>query len=151
MARQTHFSTSVYRRTTLLPVPPHGVKVNRALTRSVPARSSLRIPALVGLSVIVVVPADATSFTDLFNRDRPTGRTTSLPAPATATSTLILPVLGLAVPFGATVKRPPALMSLTSTVPASVPSDFHSSDPRAPSVAAKNNVPRTPVREDGYL
>ena len=36
---------------------------------------------------------------------------------------------------------------MTRTVPASVPSDFHSSSPWVPSSAVKNNVPPTPVRE----
>ena len=43
----------------------------------------------------------------------------------------------------------PGLMSLTRTVPASVPSDFHSSRPWVPSSAVKNNVPPTPVRDVG--
>ena len=86
-------SLSVYRRTTLLPVPPHGVNVNRALTRSLPSCLRILIPALVGLSVIVVAPAEVTSCTDVLNRDPPTGRTTSLPAPATATLAVNVPSL----------------------------------------------------------
>ena len=38
------------------------------------------------------------------------------------------------------------LMSLTSTVPAAVPSLFHSSTPCVPSLAVKNSVPLTFVR-----
>ena len=41
------------------------------------------------------------------------------------------------------------LMSLTRTVPAAVPSDFHSSVPLVPSLAEKNSVPPTFVRFDG--
>ena len=37
-------------------------------------------------------------------------------------------------------------MSLTRTVPAAVPSLFHSSSPVVPSLAAKNSVPLTFVR-----
>ena len=149
--RHTHLNLNVYRRITLLPVPPHGVKMNRALTRSWPSRLRILSPALVGLSVIVVVPAESTSRTDHFSfpTDPPTGRATSLPAPATSTLSLNVPLLVSACPFAATLNPPPALMSLTRTVPASVPSDFHSSDPRVPSSAAKNNVPPTPVREEG--
>ena len=40
----------------------------------------------------------------------------------------------------------PGLMSLTRTVPASVPSLFHSSLPLTPSSAEKNSVPPTAVR-----
>ena len=40
-------------------------------------------------------------------------------------------------------------MSLTRTVPASVPSLFHSSAPWSPSSAAKNSVPFTAVRLSG--
>jgi hypothetical protein len=40
-------------------------------------------------------------------------------------------------------------MSLTRTVPDSVPSDFHSSWPWVPSSAVKNNLPPTAVREEG--
>ena len=40
-------------------------------------------------------------------------------------------------------------MSLTRTVPAAVPSLFHSSVPCVPSLAAKNSVPLTFVRLDG--
>lgn len=129
IGRHTHLILSVYWRITLVPVPPHGVKVNRAVTRSRPTCLRILIPALVGLSVIVVVPAEATSRTDHFSfpADPSTGRTTNLPAPATATLTVNVPVLVSAVPFEATVNLPPALMSLTITVPASVPSDFHSS------------------------
>ena len=42
----------------------------------------------------------------------------------------------------------PGRMSLTSTVPASVPSLFHSSYPCTPSLAVKNSVPFTLVRPD---
>jgi len=38
-------------------------------------------------------------------------------------------------------------MSLTRTVPALVPFDFHSSRPWVPSSVLKNNVPPTEVRE----
>ena len=38
------------------------------------------------------------------------------------------------------------MISLTSTVPAAVPSLFHSSVPWVPSLALKNNVPLTFVR-----
>src|SRR5690242_8314927 len=41
------------------------------------------------------------------------------------------------------------LMSLTITVPAVVPSDFHSSLPWVPSSAAKNSFPTTSVKPDG--
>ena len=41
-------------------------------------------------------------------------------------------------------------MSLTRTVPAAVPSLFHSSTPCVPSSAAKNSVPFTFVRSLGY-
>ena len=44
---------------------------------------------------------------------------------------------------------PPGLMSLTRTVPAAVPSLFHSSAPCVPSSAAKNSVPLTFVRSLG--
>ena len=127
--------------------------MNRALTRRWPSRLRILSPALVGLSVIVVVPAESTSRTDLFSfpTDPPTGRATSLPAPATSTLTLNVPLLVSACPLEATVNAPPALMSLTRTVPALVPSDFHSSDPWVPSSAAKNNLPPTPVREEGTL
>ena len=40
----------------------------------------------------------------------------------------------------------PEQMSLTSTVPAAVPSLFHSSSPLVPSLAMKNSVPSTSVR-----
>ena len=40
----------------------------------------------------------------------------------------------------------PGLMSLTRTVPAAVPSLFHSSRPFVPSSAVKNSVPLTSVR-----
>ena len=43
----------------------------------------------------------------------------------------------------------PGLMSLTMTVPASVPSLFHSSRPWVPSLAVKNSVPLTFVRALG--
>ena len=43
------------------------------------------------------------------------------------------------------------LMFLTRTVPALVPSDFHSSRPWVPSLAAKNNRPPMAVREEGWL
>jgi hypothetical protein len=42
-------------------------------------------------------------------------------------------------------------MSLTRTVPALVPSDFHSSRPWVPSSAVKNNVPRTSAKSEGLL
>ena len=42
-------------------------------------------------------------------------------------------------------------MSLTRTVPASVPSVFHSSRPWVPSSAVKNSVPPTSVRYVGPL
>ena len=45
--------------------------------------------------------------------------------------------------------RAAGLMSLTSTVPAAVPSLFHSSQPVVPSSAAKNSVPFTFVRLRG--
>src|SRR5262249_26859185 len=41
---------------------------------------------------------------------------------------------------------PPGKMSLTSTVPAAVPSLFHSSVPCVPSLAVKNSVPLTLVK-----
>ena len=44
----------------------------------------------------------------------------------------------------------PAFISLTMTVPASVPSLFQSSVPLTPSFAAKNSMPLTFVKEDGY-
>ena len=40
-------------------------------------------------------------------------------------------------------------MSLTRTVPDPLPFDFHSSWPWTPSLAVKNNVPPTAVREEG--
>ena len=40
----------------------------------------------------------------------------------------------------------PGSMSLTRTVPAAVPSLFHSSSPCVPSSAVKNSVPLTFVR-----
>ena len=42
-------------------------------------------------------------------------------------------------------------MSLTRTVPAAVPSLFHSSAPFVPSLAVKNSVPLTFVRLLGEL
>ena len=45
-----------------------------------------------------------------------------------------------------TSRRLPGLMSLTRTVPAAVPSLFHSSAPLTPSLAVKNSVPSTMVR-----
>src|SRR5262245_60953825 len=42
-------------------------------------------------------------------------------------------------------------MSLTRTVPASVPFDFHSSRPWTPSLAVKKTSPPTSVRESGLL
>ena len=41
-------------------------------------------------------------------------------------------------------------MFLTSTVPARLPSDFHSSTPWVPSSAEKNTRPPTSVNEWGY-
>ena len=52
VVRTTHCNLSVYWRVTLLPGPPHGVKMNRALTRRWPSRLRILSPALVGLSVI---------------------------------------------------------------------------------------------------
>ena len=43
----------------------------------------------------------------------------------------------------------PGLMSLTSTVPAAVPSLFHSSAPAVPSVALKKTAPPTPTKLAG--
>ena len=43
------------------------------------------------------------------------------------------------------------LMSLTRTVPAVVPSVFHSSLPWTPSSAAKNSVPPTRRQDEGPL
>ena len=45
----------------------------------------------------------------------------------------------------------PGLMSLTRTVPALVPSDFHSSRPWMPSSAVKNSVPPTSTNSEGTL
>jgi parallel beta-helix repeat protein len=45
----------------------------------------------------------------------------------------------------------PGKMSLTSTVPAAVPSLFHSSPPCVPSLAEKNSVPFTFVRDEGAV
>src|SRR5262249_4249747 len=44
----------------------------------------------------------------------------------------------------------PGLRSLTSTVPAAVPSLFHSSRPCVPSSAVKNSLPLTSVSHQGY-
>ena len=99
----------MYRRVTLLPVPPHGVKMKRALTQRWPSRLRILSPTLVGLSVTLVLPAESTSRTDLFSfpTDRPAGRTTSLPAPATTTLTLNVPLLVLAFPLGRPQTRRP--------------------------------------------
>ncbi len=103
-ARRAHFSFRVYRRTWLLGVPPQGVNVNRARTLSVPTfppcrwarRSdcrSLLIPALVGVKVAVVLPAARGFCLDVLIRELPAGPTTSLPAPATVTLSLSVPLL----------------------------------------------------------
>ena len=57
------------------------------------------MPALVGRSVTVVVPAEATSCTDRFSGDPPAGRTTSRPAPAHRTFTRSVPVAGVGRPL----------------------------------------------------
>ena len=54
-------------RVTLLPGPPQGVKVNFAFTFRTPSRLRIFFPARVGLSVMVVRPADDTTFVDLFS------------------------------------------------------------------------------------
>src|SRR5262249_53701414 len=52
---------------------------------------------------------------------------------------------------GAALPPPgPGQVSLTSTVPAGVPSLFHSSSPWTPSSAAKYNMPFTSARPDGF-
>ena len=50
---------------------------------------------------------------------------------------------------GVMKSRRPGVMSLTRTVPAAVPSLFHSSLPCVPSLAVKNSVPLTLVRLRG--
>src|SRR5687767_9758923 len=44
----------------------------------------------------------------------------------------------------------PLRMSRTNTVPATVPSDFHSSYPCVPLLATKNSVPLTLVKPQGF-
>ena len=179
---------------------PHGVKVNRALTRRWPSRLRILSPALVGLSVIVVLPAESTSRTDLFSfpTDPPAGRSHQPSAPATSTLSLNVPLLVLAFPSRGDPKpaarvdvldqdraRPGAvaLPQLRPTgavvggeeqrpahtgqgggvaVAAGAGLDVLDQDrarpgavrlPQLPAVvpssAVKNNVPPTPVREDG--
>src|SRR3954447_1625908 len=148
-AGKAHRNLRVKWRTTLLPAPPQGVKVNCAFTFKIPSRLRILFPARVGLSVIVLLPDDATTFTDFFRSDPATGRATRLPPPAVANFTVRVPLAVSRRPSVATRKAPPALMSLTRTVPVSVPSDIHGSWPRIPSSAARNNEPATAVSEPG--
>src|SRR3954451_2635821 len=150
--RRTHFNLRVYRRTRLLGVPPQGLKVNRARTLSLPtclpcrwatrrACLSFLVPALVGVTVAVVVPASRRFCLDILISELPAGATRSLPAPATLTLTVTVALLKFLVPCLESVNAPPWLTSLTMTVPSSVPSVVHGSRPWMPSRAAKKTLP----------
>ena len=76
---------------------------------------------------MVVAPDAATTRTDFRSSDPPTARATNVPPPATTSLTVTVPLRVSALPGEAILNAPPRLTSCTKTVPASVPSDFHSS------------------------
>src|SRR5262249_13249890 len=62
-------SLSVYVRVAVLRVPLQALRVNLALTRSLPAWRSVLIPSLVGLTVTSIVPAFVMSSTEVLTGD----------------------------------------------------------------------------------